>query len=68
MLIYFFFCEIVPAIVDINSNELILDLVNQMCKRDAAGTLTKKHGGYFGQDVIDQDDLSASIDDEGDQD
>ena len=67
MLIYYFFCEIIPAIADINSNDLVIDLVHTMCKKDAATTLTRKHGGYFGQDIMGEDDFEGSVDDEADQ-
>jgi hypothetical protein len=67
ILIYYFFSEILPALEAINTNNILVDLVTQMCEKDAHGTLSRRQGGYFGQDVMGQDDLGSSVDDEADQ-
>ena len=66
ILIYYFLCELLPAIAAINTNEVVVDLINNMCKKDEASTLTKMRGGYFGQDIMGGDEFEGSIDDEAD--
>jgi hypothetical protein len=48
MLLYYFFTELIPAIAALNTHDILVNVIHEMCNRDVAITLAKVRRGYFG--------------------
>jgi hypothetical protein len=48
MLLFYFFTELIPAIAALNANDVMINVIHEMCNRDVSITLAKVRRGYFG--------------------